>query len=750
MNEFYQSMINESVVENGLKVNGDTVIDGDLLVTGIMTGTIDGISTSTLALETTTPLAPVNVVATAPTTQFSGLGQILQATSPTTAEWSAPPGVISVDLGVNVRSLIRADDPYPTTQRGTNAVDLCFTKSSGSFVARGAYSFLGNGDRLQTTGAHDVVVGGRQCLISSGSGNNSILGGQTNQILGGLYSCIGGGGYNKCTTNRTTVTGGEFNEATGQWAVSSGGEDNVAQAQHSSQNGGKDNTITSGGNYSTQLGGFNNVINSVFSVASGRDCNTGSQANVFMFNAQNTTYTATEPRTANFNVDKFIVDGDLQVSGTIIGGGGGGGAATELATTGLPVNVDLSAPPTTSQVLKATSATTATWQDESGGFTMSLTELSPPNSYGCDLGAASNNYKDLYLWGDILWGFGNTLMSIDDLYGRCTLGFDATIFPNAIFSAGNTAIGNDAGNDDYIYGNTLVGSFAGALGNGTNNTIVGYGCGGGSDENVHIGAGCCSGDVIGENNVVIGYQSGNINMGLENVVIGDSAKSNGSSSCIVIGKGAQALGTLSDSIVIGRFFATKDNEVVIGNNFCETWHAPNDALCDLGDADKRFKDVHVIGDVNASNVSLSGYSAEPVITSKMSNGTENIPTAVVSGDKLLTVSSNGYDGTSFPATPAASIEMTATNNHSGTSRGADIKFYTTGFFDTTPTEAFKISDNGPISLSKHLLVSDLTGGIFPSLYTGSMVFCSDASPNPSMCFSNGTNWIDIVTGLPVV
>ena len=239
-------------------------------------------------------------------------------------------------------------------------------------------------------------------------------------------------------------------------------------------------------------------------------------------------------------------------------------------------------------------------------------------------------------------------------------------------------------------------------------------------------------------------------MGLENVVIGDSAKSNGSSSCIVIGKGAQALGTLSDSIVIGRFFATKDNEVVIGNNFCETWHAPNDALCDLGDADKRFKDVHVIGDVNASNVSLSGYSAEPVITSKMSNGTENIPTAVVSGDKLLTVSSNGYDGTSFPATPAASIEMTATNNHSGTSRGADIKFYTTGFFDTTPTEAFKISDNGPISLSKHLLVSDLTGGILPSLYTGSMVFCSDASPNPSMCFSNGTNWIDIVTGLPVV
>jgi hypothetical protein len=43
-----------------------------------------------------------------------------------------------------------------------------------------------------------------------------------------------------------------------------------------------------------------------------------------------------------------------------------GGAATELATTGAAVNVDAAAPPTTGQILKATTATTATWQPDVG------------------------------------------------------------------------------------------------------------------------------------------------------------------------------------------------------------------------------------------------------------------------------------------------------------------------------------------------------------------------------------------------
>ena len=57
------------------------------------------------------------------------------------------------------------------------------------------------------------------------------------------------------------------------------------------------------------------------------------------------------------------------------GGGGGSGTATALATTGANVTVDTSAPPTAGQVLKATSPTSATWQDEEGGGSGTATAL---------------------------------------------------------------------------------------------------------------------------------------------------------------------------------------------------------------------------------------------------------------------------------------------------------------------------------------------------------------------------------------
>jgi len=48
-----------------------------------------------------------------------------------------------------------------------------------------------------------------------------------------------------------------------------------------------------------------------------------------------------------------------------------------LSTTGASVDVAAAAPPSTGQVLKATSATTATWQAEAGGTTDLVTDLTP-------------------------------------------------------------------------------------------------------------------------------------------------------------------------------------------------------------------------------------------------------------------------------------------------------------------------------------------------------------------------------------
>jgi hypothetical protein len=62
--------------------------------------------------------------------------------------------------------------------------------------------------------------------------------------------------------------------------------------------------------------------------------------------------------------DKFV---DGSIPPAKINGGVGGGAATALKTTGADVTISGAAPPSTGQVLKATSATAASWQNEAGG-----------------------------------------------------------------------------------------------------------------------------------------------------------------------------------------------------------------------------------------------------------------------------------------------------------------------------------------------------------------------------------------------
>lgn len=37
----------------------------------------------------------------------------------------------------------------------------------------------------------------------------------------------------------------------------------------------------------------------------------------------------------------------------------------------------------------------------------------------------------------------------------------------------------------------------------------------------------------------------------------------------------------------------------------------------------------------------------------------------------------------------------------------------------------------------------------PAATAGGVLFCSDAAPDPALCFADGTNWIDVLTGAPV-
>lgn len=76
-----------------------------------------------------------------------------------------------------------------------------------------------------------------------------------------------------------------------------------------------------------------------------------------------------------------------------------------------------------------------------------------------------------------------------------------------------------------------------------------------------------------------------------------------------------------------------------------------------------------------------------------------------------------------------------------------------------------LPQNDPTTVADRFLTTDSSGqwsfaaipvlptyavGSLPTGIAGGMIYVSDATPNPAMCFYNGTSWIDVVTGVAVV
>jgi len=59
-------------------------------------------------------------------------------------------------------------------------------------------------------------------------------------------------------------------------------------------------------------------------------------------------------------------------------------------------------------------------------------------------------------------------------------------------------------------------------------------------------------------------------------------------------------------------------------------------------------------------------------------------------------------------------------------------------------------NDGFNKLDSETIVPTYTVGTLPSVGAGGgVIYVSDATPAASMCFSNGTNWIDVLTGATV-
>jgi len=157
-------------------------------------------------------------------------------------------------------------------KRGQYATDLQKSRSSGSHVASGGYTFIGGGTQNTASFTYAVVAGG---YINSASGQGAFVGGglfgvasgSRSAVVGGYgnsasssYSFVGGGEANEAKSNSyAAVVGGSANDATGQYSFVGGGQSNVAAGLRASVIGGVSNSAS--GTESVVCGGDSNLAN---------------------------------------------------------------------------------------------------------------------------------------------------------------------------------------------------------------------------------------------------------------------------------------------------------------------------------------------------------------------------------------------------------------------------------------------------------------------------------------------------------
>jgi len=136
-------------------------------------------------------------------------------------------------------------------KRGSNAVDLQFSRNNAAQVASGTNSVIAGGTANTASGTSAAVIGGT---------------GNTSQ---GFYA-FSGGHLSSATANGSFAYG--YSATASSVAAISLGQDNVASGENSSVLGGRNNT--SSGNFAVVIGGRYNVAAGEASVASGNSATT--------------------------------------------------------------------------------------------------------------------------------------------------------------------------------------------------------------------------------------------------------------------------------------------------------------------------------------------------------------------------------------------------------------------------------------------------------------------------------------------
>jgi len=259
-------------------------------------------------------------------------------------------------------------------------------------------------------------------------------------------------------------------------------------------------------------------------------------------------------------------------------------------------------PPTTGQILVATSASTADWTDASAaltagdGITISGNTISVDAPLAIAYGGTATAGPPTT--GQILVATSASTTDWTDVSAALTEGAGITITGNTIAIAPPTTARtvliakegapttfewNDQASNVLGTNNTIYGINAGgglAVG-GNNNTFLGYKAGNAvttGDQNVCIGSGAGDSITIQNNNVLIGYNAGGAgsNTASENVTVGantGAALTTGRANVLIGYAAGRFITTAIKNVAIGQRTApsiTGNQNVVIGTNAAET------------------------------------------------------------------------------------------------------------------------------------------------------------------------------------
>lgn len=177
--------------------------------------------------------------------------------------------------------------------------------------------------------------------------------------------------------------------------------------------------------------------------------------------------------------------------------------------------------------------------------------------------------------------------------------------------------------------------------------------------------------------------------------------------------------TLNNPLIVGGAFSgpTTFKSLRINSNLANLPAALTGTLLQVGNLDG-----------TPTRTELDAFGAATYFIGRRSDGTASSPTALLSGDEIVSLGAWGYDGTAWGG-PAAQVRLFAAGNWSASSHPTEVRFSTTASGSTTLADRFHVGPAGGLYSDGVTGTDEGSGSVnVASLYIGGTQIGVAANP----------------------